>query len=220
MTADRPQSSVVSLFEADPVEVGDDPLRWIPVRRLLGIGAFGVNAYRADAGQTVIEPHVESPGQEELYVVVSGALDLELGDERIALAAGEAIFAADPTRRRAATARLDGTVVLAVGGWPDRPYHALPWEPIYLADRAFRNGDWDAAAATLEREAGGQRESPPVRYRLACCRAQLGDGAAAEAELAAAIEARPELRDRALGDPLLEPIRDRIRALGDGPSSA
>ena len=38
-------------------------------------------------------------------------------------------------------------MVLAVGGWRDRPYHSLPWEPIYLAMPQMRAGDWAEVTA-------------------------------------------------------------------------
>lgn len=198
---------VISLFDQEPVEVGLEPLRWVPVRRLLGIGAFGVNAYCAGAGETVIEDHVESPGQEELYVVLRGRVDFLVGEERIQLAAGHAVFVADPELRRSATALVVGTSVLAIGGWREQPYHSLPWESIYLSDGAFRCGEWIEAVGILEREAGEHRESPFIRYRLACCLAQLGEGEAAIVELRAALEARPEMQARAMADELLEPLR-------------
>lgn len=208
MSSEGSGPRVLSIFDEEPVEVGADPLRWVPVRRSLGIGAFGVNAYCAGAGETVIEDHVESPGQEELYVVLRGRVDFLVGDERIGLAAGQAVFVADPEARRGATALAADTTVLAIGGWREQPYHSLPWEPIYLSDGAFRRGEWAEALEILEREAGEHRGSPFVRYRLACCLAQLGEGEAALAELRAAVEAQPQTQERATADQLLEPLRE------------
>jgi tetratricopeptide (TPR) repeat protein len=199
---------VISLLDAEPVVVESESLRWIPVRRRLGIGAFGINGYRADAGEPVIEEHFESPGQEELYVVLQGRIDFKAGGESVELGPGQAVFVAEPEVRRGATAIADDTAVLAVGGWRDRLYHSLPWEPLYLADAPFRRGEWAAALEILEREAGDYREHGYVRYRIACCLAQLHRGDEAMAELAAAIKARPELRERAEADELLEPLRE------------
>jgi hypothetical protein len=199
---------VISLFDADPVVVESESLNWIPVRRRLGIGAFGINAYRAGAGDPVVEEHFESPGQEELYLVLSGRVDFKAGGESVELGPGEAAFIADPEIRRGATALADDTTVLAVGGWRDRPYHSLPWEPLYLSDGPFRRGEWADALATLEREAGGYRDHPYVRYRIACCLTQLDRRDAAMDELRAALAARPELRERAAADTLLEPLRE------------
>ena len=66
---------VLSLFDPQP---GDDQLAyegllWRPVRRRLGITAFGTNAYTAEKGtERVVEEHSEEGGHEELYFVVSG----------------------------------------------------------------------------------------------------------------------------------------------------
>jgi len=207
---DEPQEiRVMSLLEEEAVPVDGGALQWVPVRRRLGIGAFGTNAYRAaSAGDVVVEEHVESPGQEELYVVIAGAMRFAAGEEEVEVAAGGAVFVADPGLRRGATALEAGTVVLAVGGWRDRPYHSLPWEPIYLAQEAMRRGDWSEAAETLRREAGEHRESPFIRYRLACCLSRAGDAPAALAELKGAIASLPELRERAAGDEDLAAVRE------------
>jgi len=131
-----------------------------------------------------------------------------VGEEAFDCPAGNVVFVARPELSRSGVALEDGTVVLAVGGWPGNPYHPLPWEPIYLAQEAMRSGDWAAAAATLEREAGEQREHPAVRYRLACCLAQVGEAGRALEELRAAVAARPEMRARAKGDEQLATLRD------------
>ena len=59
-----------------PPQRGADEARWFRLRRDLDVGAFGVNAYGADAGKRVIEEHDElgtaAGKHEELYVVVSG----------------------------------------------------------------------------------------------------------------------------------------------------
>jgi mannose-6-phosphate isomerase-like protein (cupin superfamily) len=89
-----------------------------------GIRGFGINAFRAGReGDAVVEDHVESPGQEELYVVVRGRARLVVGEETIDAPAGTAVFVPQPDVRRRGVAPEDGTVVLAVGGWRDQPYH-------------------------------------------------------------------------------------------------
>ena len=64
---------VVRLDEIDPIPVVGGELKWRPLRRALGIGAFGINAYTANAGDLVVEEHDETGGgaghHEELYVV-------------------------------------------------------------------------------------------------------------------------------------------------------
>ena len=186
-----------------------DGIDWIPVRRRLGISAFGTNAFRAArAGDPVIEEHVESPGQEELYVVVSGRARFTVDGHELDAPAGTLVFVESPDVRRGAVAVEDGTVVFAVGGWPDQAYHSLPWEPLYLAHEAVRVGDWARAAETLEREAGEHLGRPIVRFRLACWHAQAGAHEQALRELRRAIDVDPEMRDRAMSENYLAPLRD------------
>ena len=202
---------VMSILDEETVPLSGGTLQWVPLRRRLGIRAFGTNAYRAATrGDTVIEEHVESPGQEELYVVISGRAKFTLGEEELEGPVGAAIFVSEPTVRRGAVALEDDTVVLAVGGWPDRPYHPLPWEPIYLASDAMSRGEWAEAAEILEREAGEHGESAFVRYRLACCRARLGDIGRAAEELRRAVEISPAMRERAETEDALASVRDLI----------
>ena len=67
-------------------------MRWKPVRRTLGVGAFGVNAYAADAGQQVVEDHDETGsgagGHEELYVVMRGHARFTLDGDDVEAPAG------------------------------------------------------------------------------------------------------------------------------------
>lgn len=210
MSEADPAFQVLSIFDDESVPVGDDALQWVPVRRRLGIAAFGTNAYRAArTGDVVIEEHVESPGQEELYVVLRGRAEFTVGEDAFEATAGAAVFVAHPGVRRQAIALEDGTVVLAVGGWTDRPYHSLPWEPIYLAQQFMQRGDWAAAAETLEREAGEHRETAIVQFRLACCHARLGQDDLALSELRHAIAINPTMRERAETEETLASLRGR-----------
>jgi len=194
MNEPAPSFRLASIFDDETVPIEDGTMQWIPLRRQLGIQGFGTNAYRAaQAGDRVIEEHVESPGQEEMYVVVSGGVTFDIDGEQVDAPAGTVVFLPRPDARRGGIATEDDTVVLAVGGWPGKPYHSLPWEPIFLASEAMRQGDWAAAAETLEREAGEQRGSPFVRFRLACCLAEMGEHERALDELRQAIESKPDL---------------------------
>jgi hypothetical protein len=211
MTEQESSFQVMSILDEETVPVSGGSLQWVPLRRRLGIRAFGTNAYRAaKTGDTVIEEHVESPGQEELYVVISGRARFALGEEEVEAPAGTAIFVPRPELRRAGVALEDETVVLAVGGWPDRAYHPLPWEPIYLAGDSMSRGDWAAAAEILEREAGEHGQNAFVQYRLACCHARLGETERAAEELRTAVEIKPALRARAEAEEDLASVRDFI----------
>lgn len=199
---------LASIFDDATVPIEDGKMEWIPLRRRLGIHGFGTNAYRAaHAGDRVIEEHVESPGQEEMYVVVSGAVAFDIEGERVEAPAGTVVFLPLPHARRGGVATEDDTVVLAVGGWPDRAYHSLPWEPIFLARSAMREGDWKGAAHTLEHESGEHRNHPFVRYHLACALAELKEPERALEELRAALEGNEALRDRAENDEHLSSLR-------------
>lgn len=208
--SDKRGFQVLSIGDTEAVPIDGGKLQWVPLRRKLGITAFGTNAYRAEReGDVVIEEHVESPGQQEMYVVVSGRMLFTADGEDVEVAPGGVVFLADPEVRRSAVAREDETIVVAVGGWPDRPYHSLPWEPIYLAQDAMRQEDWAAAAQTLEREAGEHRDTAIVQLRLACCHAQLGQHDLALVELGRALEINPGMRGMAESDELLAPLRGR-----------
>ena len=198
---------VLSIFDEEPVLTAGGRLQWVPVRRRLGIGAFGTNAFRATAaGEPVVEDHEESPGQEELYVVVRGRAEFFIGDERVEATAGTVVFVPEPGVRRRAVAMEDGTTVLAVGGWRGRPYHSLAWEPIYLAQEFMRSGDWETAAETLEREAGEHLDTAIVQFRLACCHARAGRHDLAMSKLARAIDINPDMRQRAEQEEHLEAL--------------
>ncbi|HYF25982.1 MAG TPA: tetratricopeptide repeat protein [Baekduia sp.] len=207
MTEDRDGLRTLSLFDEEAVPVLDGTLQWVPVRRRLGIRAFGTNAYRAaHAGDLVVEEHVESQGHEELYLVVRGRARFDLG-EVVEAAAGELVFLPDPDLRRRAVALDDDTVVFAVGGWAGRPYQPLPWEPVFLAQEQMRRGDWAGAAETLQREAGEHEASPPVLYHLARCHAQTGEHDRALDELRRAVADRPDLLAAAAEEEALAPLR-------------
>ena len=209
MSDERPEFQVLSIFDEEAVLIEDGALQWVPVRRRLGIAAFGTNVYRAArAGDPVIEDHVESPGQEELYLVVRGRAEFSIDDGRVEASAGTLVFVRGPDARRRAVALEDETVVLAVGGWRDRAYHSLPWEPVYLAQEAMRNGDWAAAAETLQREAGEHLDTAIIQYRLACCHARLGQREVALQELQRAIQINPNMRQRAEDEEHLASLRE------------
>ena len=209
MAAPEASFRVLSLDEAETVPILGGAMQWVPVRRRLGIGAFGANAYRAErAGDRVVEDHVESPGQEELYVVVRGGARFAIGDERGRCARRDRGLRAPARGPRGAVALEDETIVLAVGGWPGRAYHSLPWEPIYLAQGAMRRRDWAEAAEILEREAGEHINRPIIQFRLACCHAQAGAHEDALKALSRAIELEPTIRERAASEAQLEPLRE------------
>src|SRR5918911_4643086 len=93
-----------------------------PVRRHLGITAFGANARVArQAGDVLVMPHDEraggpfgTEGHEELYVVLRGHATFTLDGREVDAPAGTLLFVRDPAVVRSAVAAAPDTAVLAV----------------------------------------------------------------------------------------------------------
>jgi tetratricopeptide (TPR) repeat protein len=203
----------VSLQDIDEVSAVGGTLRWKPVRRTLGIRAFGTNAYAADAGQDVVEEHDEQTpgagGHEEMYVVLTGHARFTVDGDEIDAPAGTIVFLPEPAARRAAKALEDGTTVLAVGAEPGRPYEVSAWEWNFLAEDQKARGDLDGAIATMRDALGEHDGNPSVHYNLACYLARAGQVDEAREQLAHATEADAEkVRRWAQGDTDLDPLRD------------
>lgn len=117
-----------STTHLDEITAANEP-QWAPIRHHFGIGAFGVNAWRGDAGDEVIGRHDEAgDGHEELYLVLSGHATFEVAGEQVDAPAGTLLFVGDPRLERAAVATADGTAVLTLGGWADRAFVPSEWE--------------------------------------------------------------------------------------------
>ena len=59
----EPALRALSLFEDEPVPILGGALDWVPVRRRLGVSAFGVNAYRAAQAGPTGGPRWSSSGE-------------------------------------------------------------------------------------------------------------------------------------------------------------
>ena len=159
------QSIQISELPSVPVT---DTLVWRPVRRTLGIEAFGMNAYTAaNAGDEIVEDHDElgnaAGGHEEVYVVLTGHVTFTVGGEEIDAPAGTLVFLKDPAVRRAAVAKEAGSTVLAVGGEPGKAYEVSAWEYYFAAIPFAKSGEWDKAVGDGRRGARalpGQRVDP------------------------------------------------------------
>jgi hypothetical protein len=102
---------------------------WLPLRSELGVGAFGLNAWRADAGTEVIERHDETDcDHQEIYVVIAGRAHFTVGGEELDAPAGTVVFLEDPALERAAVAEEPGTLVLAVGAKRGEAFEVSAWE--------------------------------------------------------------------------------------------
>jgi quercetin dioxygenase-like cupin family protein len=142
---------------------------WHPVRRRLGITAFGTNAYTAErVGGQIVEEHDETGLEhQEAYLVVRGQVTFTIDDDTFDAAAGTIVFISDPALKRVAVSKSDDALVLAVGGPPGKAYEPSPWEPWFLAHDAAAKGEDDAALEYLReaiavnpRYADRARESP------------------------------------------------------------
>jgi hypothetical protein len=182
------------------------------VRRELGIRAFGTNAFTADAGQELIEDHDETGsgagGHEELYVIVAGHARFSIDGVEHDAPAGTLVFLPDPESHRSATALVDGTTALAVGGVPGRPYEVSPWEPLFAAKPLADAGDPGAAADLVAATLADHPNNAHVLYNTACFEALAGRREDAIAHLRAAVESDPKAREWAAGDSDFDSIRD------------
>ena len=171
-----------------------DGLVWHPLRRPLGITAFGINAYTAESvGGHVVERHTEQQlGHEEVYVVVSGRARFILDGDEIDAPAGTLVYLRDPAVQREAIAEEPGTLVLAIGGEPGAPYEVSAWETMFYALPASREGRWEDA---IELHQEALRERPAhsaLLYNLACmeCRGGRHQEALLHLQQAAKLDSR------------------------------
>ncbi len=208
--AERREPRVVHLDQLDDIAVAGVHFR--PVRRALGITAFGINGYTADAGERVIEEHDElgagAGGHEELYLVIAGAARFELDDHEVAATTGSLVFVPDPATRRGAVATAAGTTVVVIGGRPGTGLPTSPFEHWFAAEPAYAAGRYAEAeqivSAGLEEHPG----HPVMHYQLACYTALDGRLDVAMEHLRVALEADPSIARWARTDVDLEALRD------------
>jgi quercetin dioxygenase-like cupin family protein len=186
-------------------------LVWKPVRKTLGVTAFGINAYRAEsAGDEVVEEHTEEQlGHEEIYLVLSGHATFTVDGEEVDAPAGTLVYLDDVAEKRHAVAKEAGTTVLAVGGVPGT-HEASAWEYFFPALPLLRAGDYDAARRVLE-EGMEEKEAPVMHYQLACVEALAGNRERALDELAIAVQGSDRYREHAQTDEDFASIRDDPR---------
>jgi hypothetical protein len=185
----------------------DHGLEWRPIARRFGIRAFGMNAYTSAApGDWVVEEHTESSGHEEVYVVLAGRATFTVGEQELDAPAGTIVFVRDPSLKRVARSVEEGTTVLAVGGWPDKPFQPSSWEWFFEAYAQ----EPEQGLATMRAAVGELGERPELLYHLACMEARTDRLDDAREHLARAIELRPELAENAAGD---DDLRDVVSGL-------
>jgi tetratricopeptide (TPR) repeat protein len=204
---------VARISDITPVPIVDDTVTMHPVRRTLGIGAFGVNAYSAAAGgDRLIEEHdelgVAAGRHEELYVVVAGHATFTVDGADHDAPAGTMVFVPDPSSRRTAVAVAAETMVLVIGGRPGEAYGPSPWEDALLAAVYAQQGETGLAREAVALALAAHADHPRVLFNVACAESLLGEREAALEHLRRAIEAEPECAEWARTDRDLDPIRD------------
>jgi tetratricopeptide (TPR) repeat protein len=210
----RPPFQVVQVSELDAVPVSDT-LMWRPVRRTLGVEAFGVNAYTsANAGDEIVEEHDETGDgagkHEELYVVLTGRVTFSLDGDEVDAPAGTFVFIGDPTVRRSGHAAEPGSTVLAIGGRAGEPYEVSPWEYYFAAIPAAKAGDWERALEVVDEGRSRYGDNPAFLYNLGCYEARAGRREDAIEHVRRAIEMNPKFREYAVEDEDLETIRSEL----------
>ena len=195
-------------LERVPLEHGT----WRPVRRPLGVTAFGINAYTADrAGDSLIEPHDEtSPGaggHEELYLTVAGRATFTVAGETIDAPTGTMVLL-EPETRREARAAEDSTTVLVIGGRPGAAMPPSPFEYWYSAIPAEQAGDFERAYRIVAEGLEHWPNHGSIHYALACYAARMDRRDQALVHLRIAFAENPRTRGWAANDSDLDALRD------------
>ena len=188
---------IARLDDLDRIPVMEG-LEWRPIRRRLGIRAFGVNAYTAErVGDWIVEEHTEEQlGHEELYMVVKGRATFTLDGDTVEAPAGTIVFISDTTVKRKAVADEPGTTVLAVGAKPGEAFTPSGWEWSFAAAAQ----EPDEAIATMQDGMATLGESGPGLYHLARHELRAGRREDATQHLAKALELNPDFRQYAEQD--------------------
>jgi tetratricopeptide (TPR) repeat protein len=191
-------------------ESSDAGCHYRPIRHHLGITAFGVTAWTARAaGERVINEHDEDDptADQELFLVLRGHAVFELDGDQVDAPAGTHVHA-PPRTKRMATAKQDGTTIIAMEGTPGRAYEPRGWElwaplaPLYAA------GEYAEVAERLAALVAANPQYPMLFFNLACCESLSGRKTDALDHLRRAIEMSEEFRHSAKEDSDLDPIRE------------
>jgi hypothetical protein len=194
----------------DIEEFTDAGCHYRPIRHHMGITAFGVTAWTARAaGDLVINEHDEDDpcADQELFLVLCGHAMFELDGDQVDAPAGTLVFS-PPFTKRTASAKEDGTTIIALDGTPGKAYEArgcelwAPLVPLYEA------GEYAEVADRLTALVAAAPQYPVLFFNLACCESQCGRTSDALDHLRRAIEMSDEFRGLAKDDSDLDAIRD------------
>jgi tetratricopeptide (TPR) repeat protein len=217
-TAVESKYAVANLEELEPAPrlapgATDDGRKRFDIRRKLDIEAFGVSAFSAPSGVTVIGEHDETllgeAGQEELYVVLKGAATFEIDGETIDAPKGTMVNV-QPTAKRKATATEDDTTILAVGGTRGKAYEPAP-EEAAEAFAAYNKGEYEEALAKQLIVVEKQPENPVAHFNVGCFAARSGHDDQAIEALTRAVEINDRIKELMATDEDLDTIREDPR---------
>jgi hypothetical protein len=185
---------------------------WRPLRRRLGVTAFGINAYTAEGdGSPLIERHDETTagagGHQEVYVVLTGNATFTVAGEAIDAPAGT-MLAIEPGVMREAVGGEAGTTVIVIGGEPGAAMPPSPFEYWYSAIPAAEAGDHARAAEIVAEGLAHYPEHGTIHYALACELAMDGRRTEALEHLEVAFANDPRTRQWAASDSDLDSLRD------------
>ena len=203
---------ILSIDDLDryPTTQGSQVLR--PLRRRIGFRPFGVNVWVGEsAGDHVIEPHRETDGTEELYVVVRGRARFTVVEETFDAPVGTLVHV-PPATFREATAQEAGTTVLAMGAKEGEAFTPGGWEDFFVAYADLRAGNAEQGRAVMQEALEREPDAWQGPYNAACFEALAGETDAALEYLRRAVELdRREVRRYAPDDTDLDSIRNDPR---------
>ena len=112
--------------------VPDADVDWHPLQHYFGLNTFGANLFVArDVGDELVAAHDETDSaQQELYLVLRGAVRFTFDDETRDAAAISVAAVPDASVRRAAVALAPGATMLALGAPPGE--YASTWRPSWF----------------------------------------------------------------------------------------
>jgi mannose-6-phosphate isomerase-like protein (cupin superfamily) len=203
--------AIAQLDEITEIDDGRCPFR--PVRHHFGISSFGVTAMTAHSdGDLLINEHEEAEPEsgEELYVVISGHATFELDGEAQDAPTGTLVHV-PPGVKRSASARTEGTTVLAIGAGPaGKPFRPSGWEVFAPLYPLFESGEYEEGANRAEALIASNPPYWGVYYNTACLEARAGRIDAALAHLRRAAELAPSyVSELAPTDDDLAPLREQ-----------
>lgn len=208
---------VARVSKADAISVAGGLYQ--PVRRQLGVRAFGINAYFASsAGDQLIEPHDEtgsgSGGHAELYLILAGHASFVVGGSEIDAPAGTLVYVPAVETRREAHAAKDGTVAVVIGAPADCELPISPFEFWFTAEGPYNEGDYQRAIEIVSEGLTHWPNHPTMLYQLSCYYALAGESDEALEYLERAAAQSPDAVEWARDDSDLDAIRDHPRFRG------